>query len=99
MRKNAQAKRKQAGKKEPFNKYVYYERAVQNPENELEFFNEKFQEIRKRKPLALREDFCGTAAISCAWVDQSEEHKAWGIDLDPEPIEYGKENHLAALSS
>ena len=80
-----------------FNKYWYYEKSVQNPENELEFFNEKFQEIRKRKPFTLREDFCGTAAICCAWVNQSPEHEAWGIDLDPEPVEYGKNNHLTKL--
>ncbi len=85
--------------KEPFNKYVYYERAVQNPQNEVDFFNEKYSEIRNKKAKTLREDFCGTAAISCKWVDQSDEHFAWGVDLDPEPIEYGKENHLAALEN
>ena len=35
--------------KEPFNKYVYYERAVQNPQNEVDFFNEKYSEIRNKK--------------------------------------------------
>lgn len=83
--------------KKPFDKHTYYERAVQNPQNEVDFFNEKFQEIRKRKPFTLREDFCGTAAISCKWVDQSPKHLAYGIDLDPDPIKYGKENHLAKL--
>ncbi|MEX1099238.1 MAG: class I SAM-dependent methyltransferase, partial [Bacteriovoracaceae bacterium] len=83
---------------EPFNKYVYYEKAVQNPQNEVDFFNEKFKEIKKKTPLTLREDFCGTAAISCAWVDQSPKHLAWGVDLDPEPIEYGKKNHLSKLN-
>lgn len=91
--------KKAANKKEPFNKHVYYERAVQNPQNELDFFNEKYQEIRGRKAKTLREDFCGTAAISCAWVDQGEDYKAWGVDLDPEPIEFGKENHLSKLSA
>lgn len=84
---------------EKFDKHTYYERAVQNPDNEVDFFNEKFQEIRKRKALTLREDFCGTAAISCKWVDQSPKHLAYGIDLDPDPIAYGKENHLAKLKA
>ena len=83
----------------PFNKYVYYEKSVQNPSNEVEFFNAKYKELTGNEPKTLREDFCGTAAISCAWVDQSPEHKAWGIDLDPEPIEYGKETHLAKLDT
>ena len=91
------SKNKESGGQEPFNKYVYYERAVQNPQNELDFFNEKYKSIRKKAPKTLREDFCGTAAISCAWVDQGPEHHAWGVDLDPEPIEFGRENHLAKL--
>lgn len=82
-----------------FDKHTYYEKAVQNPQNEVDFFNEKFQELRKRKPYTLREDFCGTAAISCKWADQSPEHFAWGIDLDPDPIAYGKKTHLAPLSA
>ena len=90
---------KKANMSPDFNKYVYYEKAVQNPSNEVEFFNEKFKEIRKREPKTLREDFCGTAAISCAWVDQSPEHFAYGVDLDPEPVEYGKENHYARLDA
>lgn len=92
------SKKSKEASKEAFNKYVYYEKAVQNPQNEVDFFNEKYQEIKKKKAKTLREDFCGTAAISCAWVDQSPEHFAWGVDLDPEPIQYGKENHLAKLS-
>ena len=82
-----------------FNKYWYYEKSVQNTENELGFFNEKFEEIRNRKPLTLREDFCGTGAISCDWAAQSPKHKSWGVDLDPEPVEYGKENHITRLDT
>lgn len=80
-----------------FNKYWYYEKSVQNPSNEVSFFNEKYEEIRGKKALTLREDFCGTAAISCNWAEQSPEHYAWGVDLDPEPIEYGKANHVTKL--
>lgn len=95
------------GKKKPavarqtssdFDKYWYYERSVQNPENEVEFFNEKFKELTGKTPYTLREDFCGTAAISCQWADQSPKHIAYGIDLDPEPLEYGTTHHYAKLS-
>lgn len=81
-----------------FDKHTYYEKAVQNPQNEVEFFNEKFQELRQRQPYTLREDFCGTADISCRWVDQGADYSAWGVDLDPDPIEYGKKHHLSPLS-
>jgi len=81
----------------PFDKHWYYEKSVQNPQNEVDFFNERYEELRGKKPLTLREDFAGTAAISCAWVDQSPKHYAWGIDLDPDPIAYGKNTHYAKL--
>lgn len=80
-----------------FDKHFYYEKAVQNAQNELEFFNEKYFELRKKKPFTLREDFCGTGLISCHWAAQSKEHQAWGIDLDPDPIAYGKKHHYSKL--
>ena len=82
-----------------FDKYEYYEKSVQNPSNEVEFFNEKYFEIRKKKPLTLREDFCGTGAISCEWVKQSPKHFSWGIDLVPEPVNYGQNNHVTKLAA
>lgn len=81
-----------------FDKYYYYERSVQNPEGEVEFLAEKYQEIKGKKAFILREDFCGTAAISCEWTKQGKKYEAYGIDLDPEPILYGKENHYSKLS-
>jgi cyclopropane fatty-acyl-phospholipid synthase-like methyltransferase len=81
-----------------FDKYYYYEKSVQNPSNEIEFFNEKFEELRAKSPKTLREDFCGTGAITCAWVKQGEDYTSWGIDLDPEPVDYGKEHHLSKLT-
>lgn len=80
-----------------FDKYEYYEKSVQNPSNEIEFFNSKFKEIRGSLPLTLREDFCGTGAITTNWAAQSSKHFSWGIDLDPEPVAYGKKNHLTKL--
>lgn len=80
-----------------FDKHYYYEKAVQNPSNEVNFLTEKFQELRGKEAFTLREDFCGTAAISCAWANVSPKHKSWGIDLDPDPIEYGKKVHWGKL--
>lgn len=97
--------RKQANKKSKvqklpaFDKHLYYEKSVQNPSNEVEFISEKFEQLRDRPAKLLREDFCGTAAISCAWVAQDSDNKAWGIDLDSDPIAYGKANHYASLTS
>ena len=85
-------------KSTPFDKYVYYQKSVQNPSNEIEFFNEKYEQIRGKKPFTLREDFCGTGMITCYWAKQGPEYKSWGIDLDPEPGGFGKANHYAPLT-
>lgn len=80
-------------------KYRLYESSVQCVEADLAFLNKEYKKIYKRKPLTLREDFGGTGAMACKWVAQSKSHEAYAVDLDPEPINYGKENHYAELSS
>ena len=80
-----------------FNKYWYYEKSVQNFKNEVDFLTSSYKDLRKKKAKTLKEDFCGTAGISCEWVKQGSDYKAWGIDLDPEPIAYGKAHHWASI--
>ena len=78
-------------------KYSYYERSVQNPQGDIEFINEKFTEIRGERPLSLREDFGGTGLLCCEWVKQGPKHTAAVIDLDSEPMSYGKRKHWHKL--
>ena len=82
-----------------FDKYFYYHASVQSPENDVEFLNETYQKIRQQKPVSLREDFCGTFAISCEWAQLDPTYEAYGVDLDPEPIEYGQKVYWSQLSS
>lgn len=79
-------------------KYRLYEDSVQNHECDIEFINDEFEKHYKFKPKSLREDFGGTAAMACDWVKQGPEHIAYGVDLDSEPIAYGKENHYSRLT-
>jgi len=79
-------------------KYRLYEESVQCHESDIEFLNQEFKKEYGKVPLTLREDFGGTAAMAIDWVAQSDKHYSWGIDLDPEPVKYGKENHLTKLS-
>lgn len=79
-------------------KYDFYERSVQNAEVEVSFMRDEFKRIYGRSPFTMREDFCGTGAISCNWVDQHRDCEAYGIDLDPEPIKMGKERHFNKLT-
>ncbi|KAJ3057111.1 hypothetical protein HK097_000575 [Rhizophlyctis rosea] len=43
-----------------------------------------------RKPLILREDFCGTAILCRAFCKSHVEREAYGVDLDPSVIYYAK---------
>jgi cyclopropane fatty-acyl-phospholipid synthase-like methyltransferase len=79
-------------------KYDLYQRSVQSPECDVGFFLRTFKTYYGRPPLVLREDFCGTAAVCCEWVESHKDRRAIGVDLDPEPLSWGKKHNLARLS-
>jgi hypothetical protein len=79
--------------------YDLYENSVQSPETHIDWLVKMYHEMHGRYPTQLREDFCGTFAMCCAWVKRNRANKAIGLDLDPEPIAYGKKVHLAKLNS
>ncbi len=79
-------------------KYPLYENAVQTPDLHAESFDEIFEEIHGKKATVLREDFCGTYRICMEWVKLNTNKTAYGLDLDPEPLSYGKRVHLKELS-
>lgn len=79
-------------------KYKLYESSVQNHMADIDFIEEEYKRLRGKKPKTLREDFGGTGAMACDWVKQSKSNEAWAVDLDPEPIKYGKANHLTRLN-
>lgn len=78
-------------------RYVLYEKSVQDVDTEVEFLKETFELARDRQPHSLREDFCGTAQVACKWAASAPECTAIGVDLDPEPLAWGKEHNLAPL--
>ena len=79
-------------------KHKLYEKSVQNHMADIEFIEEEFEKLRGRAPRTLREDFGGTGAMACDWIKRHKDNKAWGIDLDPEPVEYGKGRHYPKLN-
>ena len=79
-------------------KYRLYLASVQNPAADIDFINKEFKSIYGKKPMVLREDFCGTGMMACEWVQQSKDHKAYGIDLDMEPLSFGVVNHYSELT-
>ncbi|MEL7087188.1 MAG: class I SAM-dependent methyltransferase [Planctomycetota bacterium] len=80
-------------------KYVCYQKSVQEPEHEIAFFDQAYRDaFGNKKALHLREDFCGTFAVCCEWVRSHPKRTALGVDLDPEPLAWGKEHNLAKLT-
>jgi cyclopropane fatty-acyl-phospholipid synthase-like methyltransferase len=70
-------------------KYDLYVRSVQSPDVEVAFFDRAFRGHYGRRPMSLREDFCGTAAVCYEWVRSHSDRTAVGVDLDAEPLAWG----------
>lgn len=80
-------------------RHALYEQAVQNVEQEYDFVDSTYRKIKGYKAHSLREDFCGTAKMSCEWVKNRKKNTAIGVDLDPEVLDWGKQNNLGKLSA
>ena len=76
---------------------VLYEEAVQAPEVDVRFLEGLFESSFSDEPKRLREDFCGGAAVCCAWVQQGEQREAWGVDIDAATLAWGRDNNLARM--
>ncbi|MGH0036773.1 MAG: class I SAM-dependent methyltransferase [Myxococcota bacterium] len=78
-------------------RYVLYQKSVQVPEADVSFVRRVFKKRYGRPARLLREDFCGTAIMCCEWVRTHRDNRAWGVDLDPEPLAWGREHNLSGL--
>ncbi len=92
-------RKKEPSLAEKANKHILYEAAVQCVESEIDFVDETFEKLRKRKAKILREDFCGTTNTSCEWVRRRHSNLAYCVDLDPDVLEWGRQHHIAKLST
>lgn len=80
-------------------KFDCYQQSVQSPDHEVEVFELLYRDQYERNPLTLREDFCGTFAVCCEWVKAHKDRTAWGVDLCPETLQWGKDNNQAKLKA
>ena len=75
-------------------KHQLYQWSVQSPGVDIEFFTDEFVRHRGRKPMRLREDFCGTAHMSTEWCKTDRQRTALGVDLDGPTLAYGRKHNL-----
>jgi cyclopropane fatty-acyl-phospholipid synthase-like methyltransferase len=83
---------------EQADRHWLYQQSVQCPEAEIDFVEEQFKTLRGRKAKVLREDFCGTAYTACEWIKRRKSNRAYGVDLDGEVLNWGREHNVKALS-
>jgi SAM-dependent methyltransferase len=80
-------------------RYKLYEYSVQSPSTHAEWLVEIYRKLSGGGyPTVLREDFCGTFALSAAWVKRNRNNYAIGVDLDSAPLDYGHAHHMKSLS-
>ena len=79
-------------------KHKLYEASVQCVESEIDFVDDTFKKLRRRRARRLREDFCGTANTSCEWVRRRATNTATAVDMDTEVQQWGRDHHIAELT-
>lgn len=85
--------------KKNYSKYALYEASVQSAKEHIDWLVKIFHEMRGRYPSVLREDFCGTFLQAVEWVKRNRNNIAIGVDLDSEPLRYGKRVHQKGLTT
>jgi len=78
-------------------KYQLYQAAVQDPEADVEFIQHVYERHNGQPARTLCEDFSGTFEMACRWAAAHLDNHALAIDLDSEPLEWGRKNNLSRL--
>lgn len=79
-------------------RFELYQNSVQDAPADAAFLDDEFQRRRGRRARSFREDFCGTAALACEFAARNRESQVLAVDVDPEPLDWGRRHNLAALS-
>jgi hypothetical protein len=80
------------------NVFALYERAVQTPVEHVTLFGRIFEELRGRRAVSLREDFCGTFLLAKTWVTSGPARTAIALDLDRTALQDGRRRHQRRLA-
>lgn len=78
-------------------RHALYQLSVQAPEGDTAFFARYHQKYTGRPLRVFREDFCGTALLSCHWVRRHPDNVAIGVDLCRKTLDWGRQHNVARL--
>ncbi|MBX7196127.1 MAG: class I SAM-dependent methyltransferase [Sandaracinaceae bacterium] len=93
------AKRKHRFTAKNADRHTLYQLSVQAPEHEVELLSRMYKRHTGKRALTLREDFCGTGLLCCAWADSKKDRAATGLDIDAPTLAWGHANNLTRLSA
>lgn len=79
-------------------KHLLYQQSVQEPVADVYFLRRAYKQTFNKKPVILREDFCGTAAVCAEWVRKAKDAQAYGVDLDQPTLDWGKTHNVGTLT-
>ena len=78
-------------------KHILYEKSVQAPADDAHFFARYYKKYTGAPLRIFREDFCGTAILSCEFVKRHRENRAVGVDLHQPTLDWAHAHHVDAL--
>ncbi len=79
-------------------KHVLYQKSVQAPDVDSQFFYRLYKRMTGNPLRVFREDFCGTFILSCEMVKLHKENHAICVDLDGPTLDWGREHNLYQLT-
>ncbi len=82
---------------DPALKYRLYQHSVQAPDCDVRTLENFYCSNSEADPVVLREDFCGTFLLACEWLRTASNRRALALDIDPEPLRFGRERNLQQL--
>ena len=78
-------------------RHELYQRAVQSPAVDAAFYSRYFERVARRPLRIFREDFCGTAVLSCHHVLRHRDNRAIGVDLHWPTLAWGRIHNVRKL--
>ena len=78
-------------------RHELYQLSVQSSDHEVEIFDDMYRRAFRKKPLTMREDFCGTALLCATWVKSDEKRTATGVDFSGETLDWGRKHNVEPL--
>jgi len=78
-------------------RHILYQRSVQAPADDAQFYSRRFKNYTGRDLRVMREDFCGTAVLSCHHILLNKENQAIGVDLHQPTLDWGIKHNVEPL--